>query len=306
VAVNRAVLRLLARQDGLITVAQAARLGLPERTLRRRVAEEDWERVAPRVVLAGGHRWSDRARVRAAALWAGDQAVLSGPAAAWWHGMLAAAPAEVEVTVPRGAGHRPPAGVQVRRRDLAAADLAGVHGVRVTARPLTVLETAVVVPSGSAFLDRALQRHVGFDQVYDSYCRNLGAHGSAGIAVLLTAAADRADSAAERLTISMLRKAGLRGWVPGYPFGPWTVDVAFPAARLAIEVDGWAWHSDVSRFRADRHKGNALVRAGWELLRFTWHDLNGQPDYVINEIRAALISVSGPHRPDLAAPAPKR
>ena len=46
---------------------------------------------------------------------------------------------------------------------------------------------------------------------------------------------------------------------------------------------------DVDRFRADRSKGNALVRAGWKLLRFTWHDLINRPEYVVAEIRAALL-----------------
>ena len=39
-----------------------------------------------------GIRGATEARVRAAALWAGDRACVSGPAAAWWHGMLADAP----------------------------------------------------------------------------------------------------------------------------------------------------------------------------------------------------------------------
>jgi very-short-patch-repair endonuclease len=286
--VNHALHGLLARQDGLVTVEQAARRGVPASTLRRRVHGDGWARVAPRVLLAAGHPWTARARVRAASLWAGDRAAVSGPAAAWWHGMLADAPATVEVTVPRGSGLRERPGVRIRRRDLAAADQVGVAGVWLTGKPLTTLETAVAVPDGSVFLDRALQRHVGFAAVYRSYCRNLGARGGAGIAALLTAAADRADSAAERLMISILRGAALPGWVHGLPFDRWTIDFAFPSARLAIEVDGWAWHMDVQRFRADRHKGNALVRAGWDLLRFTWHDLNNQPATVLAEIQAAL------------------
>jgi hypothetical protein len=79
VTVNQALLDLLVRQDGLVTVDQAQRFGLPARTLRRRVSADGWARVAPRVVLAGGHPWSDRARIRAAALWAGDRAAVSGP-----------------------------------------------------------------------------------------------------------------------------------------------------------------------------------------------------------------------------------
>lgn len=290
--VNHALLDLLARQDGLVTIDQAQRYGLPARTLRRRVSADGWARVAPRVMLAGGHPWSDRARVRAAALWAGDRAAVSGPAAAWWHGMLRSAPSVVDVTVPRCCGLRARPGVRVRRRDLAAVDQVRAAGIRLTGKPLATLEAAVAVPEGSEFLDRALQRHVDFTAVHRAYCRNLGAHGGADIAVLLAAAADRADSAAERLMIAIMRGAALRGWVHGFRFDRWTVDFAFPAARLAIEVDGWAWHVDVERFRADRHKGNALVRAGWDVLRFTWHDLNNRPGYVLDEIRAALLAAN--------------
>ena len=92
--------------------------------------------------------------------------------------------------------------------------------------------------------------------------------------------------------VALLRAAGITGWVLGHPFGKYRIDIAFPEALLAIEIDGWAWHMDVDRFRADRHKGNALVRARWDLLRFTWHDLTNRPDYVVGEIRAALAVAS--------------
>jgi very-short-patch-repair endonuclease len=285
---NRALVALLARQDGLITAVQAAQCGLAERALQRRVHDEGWRRVAPRVFLAAGHRLTDRARVRAAGLWAGDRGVISGQAAAWWHGMPAIVPARSDVTVSRRLGLRGYPGVRIRRRDLPASDTVLSSGIWCTAVPLTVLETAIALPDGSAFLDRALQKHVRFEHLYQAYCRNMGVRGGARIAALLTAAADRADSVAERLLISLLRDAGLTGWERGRPFERWTIDIAFPEAKLAIEVDSWAWHTDVDRFRADRRKGNALVRAGWQLLRFTWHDLTNRPAYVIAEIRAAL------------------
>jgi very-short-patch-repair endonuclease len=88
--------------------------------------------------------------------------------------------------------------------------------------------------------------------------------------------------------VALLRGACITGWQLGVPFGPWTIDLAFVEAKLAVEVDGWAWHVDVDRFRADRRKGNALTRAGWTVLRFTWHDLVNRPRYVVGEIRAAL------------------
>ncbi|MBW0106276.1 endonuclease domain-containing protein [Pseudonocardia sp. KRD291] len=157
-----------------------------------------------------------------------------------------------------------------------------------TARPLAALETAVARSDGSVFLDRALQQHVGFDAVYAAYCRNLGARGSARAGELLAGAADRAASGAERRLIRLLRTAGIDGWVLGLPFGGYEIDIAFPARRVALEVDGWAWHTDPGRFQRDRVKGNVLVAGGWELLRFTWHHMVDKPAWVVEQIRRTL------------------
>jgi very-short-patch-repair endonuclease len=105
---------------------------------------------------------------------------------------------------------------------------------------------------------------------------------------LLRAARHGAASEAERLLITLLRDAALTGWRCGYRVGRYELDVAFPTERIAIEVDGWAWHSDVERFRRDRRRQNDLVLAGWTVLRFTWHDLTNRPDTVIAQIRSAL------------------
>ena len=281
---------VLQRQDGLVTLAQAVDLGMSARTVQRRARSGEWRRILPRVFLVAGHPETDAVRVRAAGLWVGRPAAVSGPAAAWWHRMLPAAPPVVELTVPRDRAPRPHAEVRLRRRTLCCHDLVGVNGLWLTDRPLTALETATAIPEGSTFLDRALQQHVSFARVYRAYCRNLGARGWARAGDLLIAAADRADSAAERRAVALLRAAGITGWVLGHPFGRYRIDLAFVAARVAIEIDGWAWHMDVDRFRSDRHKGNALVRGRWNLLRFTWHDLTNRPDYVVAEIRAALAA----------------
>ena len=57
---------------------------------------------------------------------------------------------------------------------------------------------------------------------------------------------------------------------------------------VAIEIDGWAFHSDADTFRKDRARQNAIVLAGWTVLRFTWHDLTVRPSEVVADIRAAL------------------
>lgn len=292
---------LLARQAGVVTLAQAVAAGVSASTVQRWARSGRWRRLHPGVYLAGGHRLTDEARIRAAWLWASGgaldgRAAVSGPTAAHWHGLLPRCPAAVEVTVPRRTHQRPRPGVLTRRRDLPFPDLELDRDLLVVGRPLAVLQTAAALPEGSTFLDRALQRKiVRFPALYRSHCRNLGRPGSAAIGRLLVAAADRADSAAERLLVRLLREAGIGGWALGHPFGPWRIDLAFPAQQVAVEVDGWAWHVDPERFRNDRRKGNALTRARWDLLRFTWHDLDGSPRESIAEIAGALAGdVIGP------------
>ncbi|MBW0117384.1 type IV toxin-antitoxin system AbiEi family antitoxin domain-containing protein [Pseudonocardia sp. KRD-169] len=280
---------MLARQAGVVTLGQAVAAGVSASSVHRRVRSRAWDLLHPGVYLVGGHRYTDEVRIRAAWLRAGGApAMVSGPAAAYWYRMLDQAPAVVELTVPRRRHLRPAPGMSVVRRDLSPVDLVIDRDLHLTAQPLTALETALALPDGSVFLDRALQRHVRFPTLYRAYCRNLGRRGSGAAARMISAAADRADSAAERLLITLLRDAGITGWVLGHPFGPWRIDLAFPAARLAVEVDGWAWHVDVTRFRNDRRKGNALHRGGWDLLRYTWHDLDGSPADCVREIVDSL------------------
>ncbi len=280
---------LLRRQHGLLTLAQAREAGLSAHAVGSRVRSGRWQRLGRAVFLVSELPPDDEALLRAAVLGRGERATASGLAAAWWHGLVEELCWPVEVTVPRCGvrGSRP--GVRLRRRDLAAADRVELRHMWTTALPLTVVEAAVHRGvEGAALLDRALQRRVRFPTVVRAHNRNLGRHGSARASELLVAAADRAASQAERVLIALLREHRITGWRRHYRVEGYELDVAFPAARVAIEVDGWAWHTSPERFRADRQRQNALVLAGWTVLRFTWHDLTSRPGDVIAEIRRAL------------------
>ncbi|MGH3782790.1 MAG: endonuclease domain-containing protein [Pseudonocardiaceae bacterium] len=182
----------------------------------------------------------------------------------------------------------------VRRRNLDPADPVVLRGLPVTALPLTVLEAAAALgsDSGRPLVDRALQRRVSFAQLHAAYCRSSGRHGSPWLGQVLRQAADGASSDAERVLHRLLRVAPIDGWVANYLVVlsgvEYWIDVAFVARRLALEVDGWAWHCDVDRYTHDRRRQNALVLAGWTVLRFTWHDLTSRPEEVVAQIRAAL------------------
>jgi very-short-patch-repair endonuclease len=158
----------------------------------------------------------------------------------------------------------------------------------VTALPLTVIEAAARRGGGAQLMDSALQRHVELRQLWNAHLRNEGRHGSPAARRLLQAASDGARSEAERLLVKLLRDNGITGWKTNYPVGGYKVDVAFPKQKVAIEVDGWAFHSDPEVFAKDRQRQNAIALLGWQVLRFTWLDLNEYPQRVIAEIKYAI------------------
>jgi len=55
-----------------------------------------------------------------------------------------------------------------------------------------------------------------------------------------------------------------------------------------IEVDGERSHTGREAFVRDRRRQNALVNAGYTVLRYTWWDLTQRPDAVQAEIRRAV------------------
>ena len=290
---------VLRRQDGVVSAAQAADAGLSASRVRGLLAAQRWVRLERGLYAVADREPTDRARLFAAVLGAGHGATVHGAAAAWWHGLIEEAPAVVGVTLPRTRRSRTAHGT-VRRRDLSPLDRVGLRGLWVTEVALTVLETAVELgPDGPAFLDRALQRRVHFTTLNRAHHRNLGRRGSPAAAALLAVASDRAGSHAERLLVRLLEQAEIRGWTLHHRALGYELDLAFVRERVAVEVDGWAWHVERARFQADRQRQNALVNDGWRVLRFTWHDLTARPRAVVDDVRRALatprvISVSAP------------
>jgi len=80
---------------------------------------------------------------------------------------------------------------------------------------------------------------------------------------------------AAQLTL-LLQAAGLPAPEREYRFAPprrWRFDLAYPAIRLAIEIEGGAWvrgrHTRPAGYAADCEKYNAAALLGWRVLRYT-------------------------------------
>jgi very-short-patch-repair endonuclease len=278
----------LCRHDGVITLSQAERAGLSEHAVLRRHRSGHWRRCGPGVYFVVDRPFTDSSRIRAAVWGYGQHAVASGLAAAYWHGLTKFAPDIVEVTVPRDSNGRRHDGTRVRRRDLKMVDIVERGGLRVTALSLTVIEAAVRDRGGAKLMDSALQRRVDLRELWRAHLRNKGRYGSPAARRLLQAAEDGARSEAERLLIRLLRAAKITGWKTNNPVAGYQVDVGFPKQKVALEVNGFAFHSTSEDFHHDRIRQNAIALAGWQVLRFTWLDLTEYPDRVITEINRAI------------------
>ncbi|MFG1785091.1 DUF559 domain-containing protein [Rhodococcus oryzae] len=287
-----AVHAVMAKQEGVITLGQALSAGMSRTAVDRRVSTGQWRRLHRGVYLRSDRQLTRASRLRASVFAAGPDAVASGTSAAWWLGLTDRPPTDDLVTIPRARAVKNRDGIRIRRRDLPWTDIGTVRGLRVTELPLTVLEAAVELRDGSVLMDRALQRHTTLPVLEAVHERNRGRLGTAAATRLLRSAGEGGASEAERMLLRLLRGSALTGWSPHVTSCGYEIDVAFARKRVAIEVDGWAWHRDVARFNNDARRQNILVNAGWHVLRFTWHQLRHDPDSVLQQIVAALDSRS--------------
>jgi len=99
----------------------------------------------------------------------------------------------------------------------------------------------------------------------------------------------RPFSAAERDYHDLFDKAKITGWEANLPVQiddlDYEIDVALQDVQLAIEIDGYRYHSGKAAFENDRRRQDELTRAGWTVLRFTWAMLS-EPDWVIGIIQS--------------------
>lgn len=86
---------------------------------------------------------------------------------------------------------------------------------------------------------------------------------------------DGSSSQLERLLAVAIALTGLPAPQREYRFHPtrrWRIDFAWPAHRLAVEIEGGIYrggaHTSVTGLKRDIEKGNALTMAGYRLLRF--------------------------------------
>ena len=280
------------RQSGVISRSQCVDAGLSHAEINGLIARGALVKLGPGVFrLRGAPAREDSALWHAALATGGS---IMGGAAAWIWEIEPAFPRMIELLVPTWRRVAIPNGVQVRRLAHLESELTTRHGLPVTDRRRTILDCVALqsVPRPVALFDRALSQ--GWITLTDAQQRlTQPVQGNTYLRRLVRTHLVGAEAESERRLHRLLRKAGITGWVANLPVAVGAgktvrLDLAFEDLKLAIEVDGFAYHSGNDRFQRDRTKQNALVTLGWTVLRFTWSDLTERPEYVVATIRRQL------------------
>lgn len=289
------VVALFARQGGIARQLDVRRAGMSRRCLRRALCEGWLRALTPHLVTNVAQPAPD-GQLRAAVI-ALSATISHEDAALMWGIELATTPDQRHVTVGRNRSGLSHNGTRVHRADLHVDDRVLRDAVWVTVPVRTLLDLCRSRPLAEAVaaVDSALRKALVSVEALTGALRDLPAgRGRDRVARALRLVEPQSGSVLESLCRVLLHLAGLvpteTQHVVRDAKGTWIgrVDFAWPDEMLVVEIDGFAFRSDRTSYRADRRRGNALVLAGWRVLRFSWEDVIERPDEVVAEVRAAL------------------
>jgi very-short-patch-repair endonuclease len=293
---DRELAELAALQHGVVDRTDARVRGLTDDAIHRRLQAGRLVQAHPGVYLLPGAPDTWHQRLFAACRAAGREAVVSHRSAAALWGLFDGG--YVEVTVRRTKGPTP-LGVTVHRsRDLQPGHTTLREGIPVTNPLRTMIDLGAVSTDDvvAEAIERGLVRRLFSVAALEWVLTDLAKPGRRGCGGLRRVLDDRAlgvapsDSVLEARMARLLRSYGL----PTAVFHHWVpearaeLDFAYPARRLAIEIDGFEIHGTAPAMSADHDRHNRLVAAGWSVLRFTWYQVVRQPGSVAQRLLDVL------------------
>lgn len=301
------VAALVARQHGVVSFDQLAAAGMSKATVYRRVAQGHLVVVHPGVFRHGAHGQSWPGRLLAACLSIDGLASHRSGARLW--GAESIRGGIIEVTVDTGTASERPGVVVHRSSQLDLADPMVIDGIPVTGPARTLLDLAAVVPPRlleSAVDDLLRLRHTTWPELHASLLRH-SVQGRNGCGRLRALLAERYDDgpvplsdwsrqAARRLVEHGLPAPALEHRVLDPTNGALVaqVDLAYPAQRVAIELQSKRWHLNHRSFEADPARWNCLTALGWQVYPVTWSFFHQETAELYRIIRVALDRANEP------------
>lgn len=301
---------LVTDQHGVISRAQALRLGLTSEAIRAQVTACRWRRVLHGVYATFTGPLPRPAQQVAALFYAGAPAMLSHRTAAEEWGMIPIAGEEpIEVTVPygRNATSNPPAVLLHRSRAFSC--IATANGAQPrTSRADTIIDLATSEPTAQdaklRLVDLVGRTPVSVHAVAQQLLRRppfrYRAALSQGIELIHGGALSALEAEyAERVEREHSLPAGSRQ-VPFSVDGRilWE-DVAYDetGAPLTVRLDGRTWHASPGVAFRDRRRDNAAELANRSRLMYGWAEVTDDPCGVAAEVLTVLARLGWAGRP---------
>ncbi|WP_329003524.1 hypothetical protein OHA18_09500 [Kribbella sp. NBC_00709] len=216
-------------------------------------------------------------------------------AAEVWRLPLLDSPAKPHITLPtnRNARSGPPA--VLHWADLSRTEVRK----RRTSLERTVLDCARILPFGEALAvaDAALATgRLTLDELAAAVLAMRGP-GRPNALQVAAAATRLPDSFLESMLRSLLITAGVEGFEPQVVVELGgvrvRVDLGHRVALVALEAEGYEFHGSAVKFAADCRRYDDLVAAGWLVLRFTYQQVIGDPEWVVATVRSAVAQRIG-------------
>ena len=290
--VDREVADLAAGQHGVVSRKQLAALGLTDAAIDHRLVRGTLHRL-DRGVFAVGHRALRReGRWMAAVLAAGAGSVLSHRSAAALWGVRDNARRSVDVISPHHCRRK---GIHARHVVLPADEVTTERGVPVTTPARTLFDLAAILTRQqleAAITEAEVRRLASPTSLADLVARYPGRRGVATLrAVLRDTGALGPTLTRSELEIAFLALVDAHG-LPRPDLNRTgdhgELDATWPAARLAVELDGFATHGTRRAFEADRARDRALMLAGWRVVRLTARQLTSEGETIARQLRILL------------------
>lgn len=284
---DRNIARVARAQHGAFSRAQALDAGCSRDMVEWRLEVGAWQPTRfPSVYRLPSHEATWHQDLWAASLWAPPDGLIAGRSAAALYGLDRCPPGPVELLLPPESKHKAPRGLVIRRSAYPG-------------RPRMVDGLPVVDPETALLgVARAVRADVLGDVLESAFDMGLTSpeklvlavgrrHGSGPIRRILDGRApgrprqSRLEGEFERLCagagIRLERQYEIR--VRGKLY---VVDYAAPQRRRGFELDGFGKLRTKAGKQAFLERATALALAGWSLLHFSWDDVAGRPQYVLD------------------------
>lgn len=285
-------------QYGIVSRRQLLAAGWTSSEIAHRVRSGRWQTVHPGVYATFTGELCFEARVWAALLLAGPDAMASHRTAARLQGLTDHDPDVVDLTVPHGCRitstlrlrvHRSRS-VEERRR-LASS----IAQTRIEDTALDLVDVCVRPEDVVGWLTRACQRRLTTPaRLLEAAQRRRRCRWRS---LTLQVLAEVADGVASPLELAYRNKVARPHGLPTGEAGASTsvrgtgqyADVLYRRFRLRIELEGLAWHPEDARWR-DARPDNVAVLNGGVVLRYDWRAVVGRPCETAAEVAAALAA----------------